>query len=120
MGEPTVLPRPSLTRTKVLREAYGWLKFCGRTELRLFRVLALNFEALSVSYEGGEGDLSLPLAKVSRLSVGSDYRHEKALKALRDAARPLAYMGDTMGAAGLTLEFTRPALARYQNVMYAG
>ncbi len=68
------------------------------TELRLFRVPALNFEAVWVSHEGGEKDLLLPLTSVGSLRVGSEYGYEEALKALRDAARPLADMDDTMGA----------------------
>ncbi|MET1088190.1 MAG: papain-like cysteine protease family protein, partial [Arthrobacter sp.] len=70
----------------------------GETELRLFRVPALNFEAVWVSHEGGEEDLLLPLTEVGKLSIGSEYRYEEAMKALRDAARPLADMDDTMGA----------------------
>jgi hypothetical protein len=68
------------------------------TELRLFRVPALNFEAVWVSHEGGAEDLLLPLTEVGRLTVGSEYRYEEALRALREAARPLADMDDTMGA----------------------
>ncbi|MDF2050341.1 papain-like cysteine protease family protein [Arthrobacter sp. Cr_A7] len=68
------------------------------TELRLFRVPALNFEALWVSQGGGEQDFLLPLTDVGGLAVGSTYSYEEALRALREAAQPLADMDDTMGA----------------------
>jgi hypothetical protein len=67
-------------------------------ELRLYRVPALNFEALWLSYEGGEGDQLVPLTSVGPLPVGEPVAFSDALSALREAARPLADMDDTMGA----------------------
>ncbi len=67
-------------------------------ELRVFRVPALNFEALWISY-GDEGrDLLVPLHAVGRLVQNEPVPMRDALEALREAARPLANMDDTMGA----------------------
>jgi hypothetical protein len=67
-------------------------------ELRLYRVPALNFEALWLSYEGGTGDQLIPLTSVGPLPTGEPVPFAEALTALREAARPLADMDDTMGA----------------------
>ena len=68
-----------------------------KAESRLLRVPALNFEALWVL--SGTGDsVVLPLLGVGRLEVGQAYSFDAALEALREAARPLANMDDTMGA----------------------
>ena len=67
-------------------------------ELRLYRVPALNFEALWLSYEGGKGDQLVPLTAVGPLPTGEPVGYAEALTALREAARPLADMDDTMGA----------------------
>ncbi|SDZ98827.1 hypothetical protein [Nitrosospira multiformis] len=67
-------------------------------ELRVFRVPALNFEALWISY-GDEGrDLLVPLHAVGRLVQNEPVPMRDALEALREAAWPLANMDDTMGA----------------------
>ena len=81
--------------TKVL-EAVGEAE--QEAELRVFRVPALNFEALWISY-GDEGrDLLVPLHAVGRLVQNEPVPMRDALEALREAARPLANMDDTMGA----------------------
>jgi hypothetical protein len=67
-------------------------------ELRLYRVPALNFEALWLSYEGGEGDYLIPLTAVGPLPAGESVPFTAAVQALREAARPLLEMDDTMGA----------------------
>jgi hypothetical protein len=66
-------------------------------ETRLLRVPALNFEALWVL--SGSGDsLILPLLGVGELEPGQSYPFDDALEMLREAAKPLADMDDTMGA----------------------
>jgi hypothetical protein len=67
-------------------------------ELRLYRVPALNFEALWLSYEGSEKDLLVPLTDVGPLPRGESVPFEEAVRALREAARPVLDMDDTMGA----------------------
>jgi Papain-like cysteine protease AvrRpt2 len=67
-------------------------------ELRLYKVPALNFEALWLSYEGGEGDQLVPLTGVGPLPAGVPVPFDEAVYALRQAAQPLADMDDTMGA----------------------
>lgn len=67
-------------------------------ELRLFRVPALNFEALWINYEGEEKDILVPLRTVGHLAQYEAVPMENAWGALREAARPLANMDDTMGA----------------------
>jgi hypothetical protein len=67
-------------------------------ELRLYRVPALNFEALWLSYEGGEGDYLVPLTAVGPLPPGEPVPFAAAVQALREAGRPLLDMDDTMGA----------------------
>ena len=81
--------------TKVL-EAVGEVE--QEAELRVFCVPALNFEALWISY-GDEGrDLIVPLHAVDRLVQNEPVPMRDAMEALREAARPLANMDDTMGA----------------------
>lgn len=68
-------------------------------ELRLLRVAALNFEALWISCDGArEHDLLVPLRSVGRLATYQPIPMSEALVLLREAARPLANMDDTMGA----------------------
>ncbi len=66
-------------------------------ESRLLRIPALNFEALWVVTGQGESVI-VPLRAVAGLEVGQTYPLDSALKELREAARPLADMDDTMGA----------------------
>lgn len=68
-----------------------------KTETRLLRVPALNFEALWVLVENGQS-VVLPLLGVGELEPGNAYPLDEALEKLRAAARPLADMDDTMGA----------------------
>lgn len=67
-------------------------------ELRLFRVPALNFEALWIKYEGNDKDILVPLHTTGRLVQHKAVPLQDALGVLREAARPLANMDDTMGA----------------------
>ena len=68
-------------------------------ELRLFRVPALNFEALWVTCAGEAAqDTLVPLRSVGRLTPHRPVALADALAMLREAARPLANMDDTMGA----------------------
>lgn len=67
-------------------------------ELRLFRVPALNFEALWIKYEGDGKDILVPLHTTGRLVQHKAVPLQDALGVLREAARPLANMDDTMGA----------------------
>jgi hypothetical protein len=69
-----------------------------QAELRLFQVPALNFEALWLSYEDEGQDMLIPLHTVGRLAQYNPVPLSEALDALREAARPLANMDDTMGA----------------------
>jgi hypothetical protein len=69
-----------------------------QAELRVFRVPALNFEALWLSYEDESRDVLVPLHTVGRLPQNKPVPMKEALEALREAARPLANMDDTMGA----------------------
>jgi hypothetical protein len=72
-------------------------------ELRLFRVPARNFEALWISYKDANNtesearDLLVPLHGVGRLTPHQSVPFDRAMDALREAARPLAQMDDTMG-----------------------
>ena len=59
---------------------------------------ALNFEALWLSYEGGEGDQLVPLTPVGPLPPGEPVPFADAVGSLREAARALGEMDDTMGA----------------------
>lgn len=68
-------------------------------ELRLFRVPALNFEALWIASPDAQApDLLIPLRAVGRLALFQPVALEDALALLREAARPLANMDDLMGA----------------------
>jgi hypothetical protein len=66
-------------------------------ELRLYRVPALNFEALWLSFEDGKDDQLVPLTAVGPLPQGEPVAFADALSTLREAARSLADMDDTMG-----------------------
>ena len=68
-----------------------------KAETRLLRVPALNFEALWVISPDGESRV-LPIFGAGGLQPGESYPLETALERLREAARPLADMDDTMGA----------------------
>lgn len=69
------------------------------SELRLFRVPALNFEALWISSDNDTGkDVLIPLRSAGRLALYRPAALADALAVLREAARPLANMDDTMGA----------------------
>lgn len=69
-------------------------------ELRLFRVAALNFEALWVKCgeQAKDKDVLIALRSVGRLVPYRPLALADALVLLREAARPLANMDDTMGA----------------------
>ena len=67
-------------------------------ELRLLRVPALNFEALWISYAGETRDMLVPLRAVGKLAAYQPLPMDEAFDALREAARPLAQMDDSMGA----------------------
>ena len=68
-------------------------------ELRLLRAQALNFEALWISCDGhGEHDVLVPLRSVGKLTPHQPVPLADAMLELREAARPLANMDDTMGA----------------------
>jgi hypothetical protein len=67
-------------------------------ELRLYRVPALNFEAVWLAYEDGEQDVLVPLGAVGPLPQGEALPFREAVHVLREAARPLLDMDDTMGA----------------------
>ena len=72
-------------------------------ELRLFRVPALNFEALWISYEdentseGEARDYLVPLREVGTLTLYQAVPFDEAMDALREAAPPLEQLDDTMG-----------------------
>ena len=70
------------------------------SELRLFRVPPLNFEALWINHEGRDKgkDMLIPLHTVGQLPQFRPVPLQEALGALREAARPLMNMDDTMGA----------------------
>jgi hypothetical protein len=69
-------------------------------EVRLLRVPALNFEGLWLTGDAStdRGDQIVPLRNVGRLYVNQPMPLNEAMDALREAARPLAQMDDTMGA----------------------
>ena len=69
-------------------------------EVRLLRVPALNFEGLWLTGDAGDdrADQIVPLRNVGRLYVNQPVPLNEAVDALREAARPLAQMDDTMGA----------------------
>ncbi|GBL44754.1 hypothetical protein SFMTTN_0555 [Sulfuriferula multivorans] len=68
------------------------------SELRLLRVPALNFEALWIHSADDTQDLLVPLHAVGKLTVNQPVPLDQAFDALREAARPLAQMDDSMGA----------------------
>jgi hypothetical protein len=68
------------------------------TEVRLLRVPALNFEGLWLAGDTEDGDQIVPLRPVGRLAVNQPVPLREAIAALREAARPLQKMDDTMGA----------------------
>ena len=68
------------------------------SELRLFRVPALNFDALWIHSAGDSQDLLVPLHAVGKLTSYQPVPLDEAFGALREAARPLAAMDDSMGA----------------------
>ncbi len=68
------------------------------SELRLLRVPALNFEALWINSVGDTQDLLVPLHAVGKLTAYQPVPLDQAFDALREAARPLAQMDDSMGA----------------------
>jgi hypothetical protein len=84
--------------TRALTEA---VNVAGRTEqeceIRLLRIPALNFDALWLKYENGR-DTLVPLFSVGTLTAFKTIPYDEAFAALREAARPLAEMDDTMGA----------------------
>jgi hypothetical protein len=67
------------------------------TETRILQVPALNFEALWVLDEDGRS-MVVPLLGVGDLQPGRTYALDEAIESLREAAKPLANMDDTMGA----------------------
>jgi hypothetical protein len=66
-------------------------------ELRLYRVPALNFEALWLSYDDDAEDVLVPLRPAGRLEPYRPVRISEALEALREAARPLAQADQRQG-----------------------
>ena len=84
---------------RALAVALGQAKEDQTYELRLFRVPALNFEALWISSDGDAAkDVLVPTRSVGRLAPYQVVALPDALAALREAARPLANMDDTIGA----------------------
>ena len=70
-----------------------------RCELRLLRVPALNFEALWISCDDDAArEVLVPLRCVGKLAPYRSVALADALAVLREAARALANMDDTMGA----------------------
>jgi hypothetical protein len=71
-------------------------------ELRLFRVPALNFEALWINYgdennsEGEARDSLVPLREVGTLPLYQAVPFDEAMDALREAAAPLEQLEDDM------------------------
>ncbi|MGY1698979.1 papain-like cysteine protease family protein [Geodermatophilus sp. SYSU D00766] len=70
----------------------------GEAELRLYRVPALNFEALWLHYEEPGHDQLVPITGLGPIPAGVAAPFGEAVGALREAARPLIQMDDTMGA----------------------
>jgi hypothetical protein len=64
----------------------------------MLRIPALNFEALWLNYEGETKDLLVPLIPIGQLPALKGVLLDEALEALREAARPLTNMDDSMGA----------------------
>jgi hypothetical protein len=73
-------------------------KLDKEAELRLFRVPALNFEALWINYADETTDMLVPLRDIGKLAANKPVPLDEALIVLREAARPLLQMDDTMGA----------------------
>ena len=73
-------------------------KRAEETEVRLLRVPALNFEGLWLASDNEEADQIVPLRLVGRLAVNQPLPLREALAALREAAKPLQQMDNTMGA----------------------
>ena len=69
----------------------------AQTELRLYRVPGLNFEALWLSHEDAKQDVLVPLSGLGPLPAGEPTPFAEAVRALREAAKPLLDMDDTMG-----------------------
>jgi len=67
-------------------------------QLRLYRVPALNFEALWLSYEDGKEDVLVPITGLGPVPQGEPVPFTDAVGALREAARALGDMDDTSGA----------------------
>jgi hypothetical protein len=67
-------------------------------EVRLLRVPALNFEGLWITGESEGTDQVVPLRAVGPLAPHRAVPLNDALAALKEAARPLQEMDDTMGA----------------------
>ena len=59
---------------------------------------ALNFEALWLSYGDVQADRLVPITSVGPLPQNEPVPFVEAVRALREAARPLLQMDDTMGA----------------------
>jgi hypothetical protein len=70
----------------------------GDCELRLYRVPALNFEALWLHYDDSGRDRLVPITGLGPVPAGEPVPFGQAVGALREAARPLMQMDDTMGA----------------------
>jgi papain like cysteine protease AvrRpt2 len=70
----------------------------GDTELRLYRVPALNFEALWLHYEDSSHDRIVPITGLGPVPPGDAVPFGEAVTALRAAARAVAQMDETMGA----------------------
>lgn len=96
--EPFARALPAALSAVERRDKEGGGDGEAEAELRLFRAPALNFEALWLAYEGRQEDLLVPLLPLAGLSVGEPVPYDRALQFLREAARPLANMDDTMGA----------------------
>jgi hypothetical protein len=85
--------------TEALEHALKTVKQSDQiAELRMLRIPALNFEALWLNYEGDTKDLLLPLTPIGQLPALKCVLLDEALEALREAARPLTKMDDSMGA----------------------
>jgi hypothetical protein len=85
--------------TEALEQALKTVKQSDQiAELRMLRIPALNFEALWLNYEGETKDLLVPLIPIGQLPALKGVLLDEALEALREAARPLTNMDDSMGA----------------------
>jgi hypothetical protein len=68
------------------------------SELRLLRVPALNFDALWIHSADDDRDLLVPLHAVGQLTAYQSVPLQEALGVLRETARTLGSMDDSMGA----------------------